>query len=81
MGGVVCPTLVMVGEEDRTFVEPSFLLADVVAGARLVVVPDAGHSPQFENPPAWFGALDAFLAELPGLRPPSPSPGSGPVRR
>jgi 3-oxoadipate enol-lactonase len=81
MGGVVCPTLVMVGDEDRTFIEPSLLLADAVPDARLVVIPDAGHSPQFENPPAWFGALDAFLAELPGLRPPSPSPGSGPARR
>ncbi len=81
MGGVVCPTLVLVGEQDRTFIEASFLLADTVPDARLVVIPDAGHSPQFENPQAWFGALDSFLAELPGLRPPSPSPGSGPARR
>ncbi len=28
-------------------------------GAQLVVIPDAGHSPQFENPHAWIEALDA----------------------
>ena len=76
-----CPTLVLVGEEDRTFIEPSSLIADAIPGARLVVIPDAGHSPQFENPPAWFAALDGFLAELPTVRPPSPSPGSGRVPR
>ncbi len=61
---LTCPTLVLVGEEDQTFIEPSFLLADVVQQARLVLIPDAGHSPQFENPVAWFAALDAFLTDL-----------------
>ena len=81
LGAVACPTLVLVGEEDRTFLEPSFLLAGAVPDARLVVIPEAGHSPQFENPPAWFAALDGFLAEQPGFRRPSPSRGSGPARR
>jgi len=27
---VTCPTLVLVGEEDRTFIEPSFLMADAI---------------------------------------------------
>jgi pimeloyl-ACP methyl ester carboxylesterase len=64
LAAVTCPTLVLVGEQDRTFIEPSFLLADVVPDARLVVIPDAGHSPQFENPTAWFAAVDGFLREL-----------------
>ena len=81
LGAVACPTLVLVGAEDRTFLEPSFLLAGAVPDARLVVVPEAGHSPQFENPPAWFAALDGFLVEQPGFRRPSPSRGSGPARR
>jgi pimeloyl-ACP methyl ester carboxylesterase len=78
------PTLVLVGEQDHTFVEPAAALAEVVPDARLVVIPEAGHSPQFENPAAWFTALDEFLAELherSALRPPQPSPGSGPARR
>jgi pimeloyl-ACP methyl ester carboxylesterase len=78
---VTCPSLVLVGDEDRTFIEPSFAIADAIPGARLVVIPEAGHSPQFENPRAWFAALDGFLTELPALRPPSPSPGTGRVPR
>src|SRR6266545_778990 len=57
-----CPTLVIVGAEDESFVEPSRQMAAVIPGAELVVVPDAGHSPQFENPLPWFDALDGFLA-------------------
>jgi len=59
---VRCPTLVIVGVEDESFVEPSRQMAAVIPGAELVVVPDAGHSPQFENPLPWFDALDGFLA-------------------
>jgi pimeloyl-ACP methyl ester carboxylesterase len=76
---VRCPTLVLVGEEDHTFMgrhsgrrrRPGC----APRGDR------TGHSPQFENPSAWFAALDGFLAALPALRPPSPSPGNGRARR
>jgi pimeloyl-ACP methyl ester carboxylesterase len=61
------PTLVMVGDQDRTFVGPSRAIAATVPGAQLRVIPDAGHSPQFENPTQWYGALAAFLAELPRI--------------
>jgi pimeloyl-ACP methyl ester carboxylesterase len=40
-------------------------MADTIPGAALAVIPDAGHSPQFENAGAWFAALDGFLATLP----------------
>ena len=33
--------------------------------AELAVIPDAGHSPQFENPDAWIAALTEFLASVP----------------
>lgn len=58
------PLLVIVGEQDAPFVPHAERMAAAVAGARLAVIPDAGHSPQFENPDAWFGALTGFLAEL-----------------
>ena len=64
LAAVTAPTLVLVGEQDETFIETSFRLADTVPDARLVVVPDAGHSPQFENPTVWFATLDGFLEEL-----------------
>jgi pimeloyl-ACP methyl ester carboxylesterase len=64
---VALPTLVIVGDEDATFVEPSRQMAAAVPGAELAVIPTAGHSPQFENPSAWFAALHDFLADLPAL--------------
>jgi len=81
LAAVTCPTLVIVGEQDQAFIEPSFALADTIADSRLVVVPDAGHSPQFENPVVWFAAADGFLRELPDLRRRRPSPGSVSARR
>jgi pimeloyl-ACP methyl ester carboxylesterase len=36
-------------------------MAKTIPGARLVIIPDAGHSPQFENTEAWQAALDSFL--------------------
>jgi pimeloyl-ACP methyl ester carboxylesterase len=31
----------------------------------LVTIPNAGHSPQFENSEAWIAALTGFLSALP----------------
>jgi 3-oxoadipate enol-lactonase len=62
---VDCPTLVIVGAQDKPFLEPSQQMADAIEGAQLVIIPDAGHSPQFENPPAWIDALQRFLASVP----------------
>jgi pimeloyl-ACP methyl ester carboxylesterase len=59
------PTLVLVGDQDREFLGGCRAIAETVPGARLVVIPDAGHSPQFENPPVWRAALTSFLADLP----------------
>jgi pimeloyl-ACP methyl ester carboxylesterase len=57
---VSCPTMVLVGDQDTPFVEVSKAMAATVPDATLVVVPDAGHSPQFENPPVWFDAVERF---------------------
>jgi pimeloyl-ACP methyl ester carboxylesterase len=58
------PSLVLVGEEDTPFRKPSARMAEAIPGAELVVIPDAGHSPQFEAPEAWWGALEAFLTRV-----------------
>jgi pimeloyl-ACP methyl ester carboxylesterase len=55
------PTLVMVGALDRPFLTPSQQMASAIPSATLAVIPDAGHSPQFENPEAWWAALSGFL--------------------
>jgi pimeloyl-ACP methyl ester carboxylesterase len=58
------PVLVIVGEEDTPFLERAAPMAETIPEAELVVIPDAGHSPQFEAPAAWFAAVDAFLSKL-----------------
>lgn len=55
------PTLVIVGEQDVPFIGPSERMADVMPGASIAVIPDGGHSPQFEAPDAWWDALSGFL--------------------
>jgi pimeloyl-ACP methyl ester carboxylesterase len=65
MRTITCPTLVIVGEQDEPFLDDSRAMAEATPGAELVVITDAGHAPQFENPTAWYGVLDAFLQALP----------------
>ncbi len=62
---ITCPTLVIVGELDQPFLAPSRAMAEAIPDARLAVIPDAGHSPQFENPEAWISLLKEFLARVP----------------
>jgi 2-succinyl-6-hydroxy-2,4-cyclohexadiene-1-carboxylate synthase len=64
LAGVHTPTLVIVGEQDKPFLDGSRAMAGVVPGAELVVVRDAGHSPQLENPGLWLDALERFLASV-----------------
>jgi pimeloyl-ACP methyl ester carboxylesterase len=61
LASVAVPTLVLVGDEDDNFLAPSRDLAATIPGAELAVIPDAGHSPQFEAPDAWWAALHPFL--------------------
>ena len=61
MRSLEMPTLVIVGEVDLPFVSQSRAMADAIPGAVLAVIPDAGHSPQFENPDAWAVAVNSFL--------------------
>ncbi len=64
LGEITCPTLILVGEQDGGFVAASGRMAETIPDARLVVIPDAGHSPQFEAPDEWFAAVLPFLDEV-----------------
>ena len=59
---IAVPTLVLVGEED-TITPPSVAqsLAQAIPGARLVVIPQAGHLANAENPTAFNDGLLTFL--------------------
>jgi len=58
------PTLVFVGEEDTYLIEPSKVIAEAIPGAKLRIIPGAGHSPQEEAPYTFNRELMSFLAEV-----------------
>jgi pimeloyl-ACP methyl ester carboxylesterase len=61
------PTLVIRGEnENPGLVQAADGLANAIPGARYEVIPNAAHSPQFENMSAFNEVLTAFLGTLPG---------------
>jgi pimeloyl-ACP methyl ester carboxylesterase len=66
LAAVVCPTLVIVGDQDKPFLGDCRRMADTIPGATLAVIPRAGHSPQFENPGPWLDALTGFLDRVDG---------------
>ena len=61
---VSCPTLIMVGDQDAPFLPGSHSMAAAIATAELAVIPNAGHSPQFENGEVWLSELRRFLASI-----------------
>ena len=64
LGEIDCPTAVLVGELDHEFRAPSEALARHIRGARLRVLPGAGHQPQHEAPDAWRAAVLEHLARV-----------------
>lgn len=54
-------TLVVVGDQDRTFLGQSQRMAEVIPGAELEIIADAAHCPQFENPDRWWRVVSRFL--------------------
>ena len=65
IGGITVPCLLVVGA-DAALCPPS-IHADMharIPGSRLVVLPDAGHLSNIEQPDAFTRALEAFLADV-----------------
>ena len=61
---IAAPTLVIVGDEDlATTPAKAQALVDGIAGAKLVVIPRAGHSSTVEEPAAVTAAIERFLTE------------------
>ena len=62
LGGIRCPTLVLVGEDDElTPPERAVEMAEGIAGARLVSVPRCGHMSTLEQPDKVTRALLEWL--------------------
>jgi pimeloyl-ACP methyl ester carboxylesterase len=60
MKTITAPTLVMTGDEDWPCIEPGVLMKRMIPTAALVVMPNAGHNINLEDP----AAFNAHLAEL-----------------
>ncbi len=60
---VRAPVLLVHGAEDALPVQEAERTAQLVPGARLAVIPQAGHMPFFENPEPSFAAALDFLDE------------------
>ncbi len=65
MATIKIPTLVIVGEAD-TLTPPadSKLMADSIAGAKLVTIPGAAHLSNMEEPEQFNTALAGFMASI-----------------
>ena len=66
LGEISCPTLVVVGAEDSVFLAPAEELERGIPGAVRVTIDGAAHSPQLENPTAWFAAIREHLERARG---------------
>jgi pimeloyl-ACP methyl ester carboxylesterase len=66
---IAVPTLVLVGSEDRNFLAAADYMAGKIPGARKVVIPDAGHAANLDQPTAFNQAVESFLAGLPAPAP------------
>jgi len=62
---IAVPTLVLVGSEDRHFLGAADYMAAKIPGAQKVVIPDAGHAANLDQPEAFNRAVSNFLASLP----------------
>jgi len=63
LGEITLRTLVVVGEMDEMFVEPSQRLAALLPDVRLVVLPKCGHVPMFDRPDLFNRIYLDFLSE------------------
>lgn len=63
LAAITCPTLVLSGDQDNVIPNKlSTEMAEGIAGAKLVILPDCGHMSQAEQPAATAGALTQWLA-------------------
>ncbi len=64
LGKIACPVQIIVGDQDAgTPVAMSEAIRDAIPGSTLVVIPQASHLSNIEQPEAFNRALEGFLAE------------------
>ncbi|HUJ76502.1 MAG TPA: alpha/beta fold hydrolase [bacterium] len=58
------PTLIIVGGDDKPFLNASTYMAGKIPGAQLVVLPKAGHASNMDQPQAFNTCVTDFLAQV-----------------
>jgi pimeloyl-ACP methyl ester carboxylesterase len=58
------PTLVLVGNDDTTFLAPTDYMAAKIPGPTKVVIPDAGHAANIDQPEAFNQVVVDFLDKI-----------------
>ncbi len=71
LGEIGCPVLVLLGgDDDRTLPEQGRALARAIPGARLVELPDVGHTIPLEAPEEMVRVIRDFIDGLDAVAPP-----------
>jgi 2-succinyl-6-hydroxy-2,4-cyclohexadiene-1-carboxylate synthase len=64
LGGIKVPTLIVCGEKDEPFLEPSRQTHAAIPGSELEIITGAGHGPQMETPAEFNRVLTGFLCRV-----------------
>ncbi len=68
LSAIRVPTLIVVGDQDQPFLAPSEYMAKKIPGARIEVIPGAGHAANLDQPEIFNRVLLDFLDALPPAR-------------
>lgn len=64
LASIACPSLIVAGEEDRTFpVTETEKMATAIPNSRFVVLPEVGHLTALEHPELTNTLIDSFLSD------------------
>lgn len=61
---ILVPVLIICGELDEPFLEPSRVMHEAIPGSELVIINGAGHGPQMETPAEFNRVLCEFLERV-----------------
>jgi pimeloyl-ACP methyl ester carboxylesterase len=64
LDGITVPTLVLVGAKDEPFLGATDYMVKKIPRATPVVIADAGHAANIDQPEAFNAAVEAFLGKL-----------------
>jgi pimeloyl-ACP methyl ester carboxylesterase len=64
LGSIKVPSLIVVGADDKPFLAASEYMTKKIAGAEKVVIPDAGHAANIDQPEAFMQGLMPFLEKV-----------------